>query len=106
MVIVLIELAVYQIEDRHLHHTLVEVCCPVFDDLDSYNFLCLQILTLHNLPESALTKNVKDEVAILMPCLLRAKYVVDIKNVIAIVVVEAIVLSALAWFGEYSARIS
>ncbi len=54
----------YQIQDGHLHHTLIEVCCPVFDHLDGDNLLRLQILTFHDLTECALAENIKDQIAV------------------------------------------
>ena len=106
MVIILVELTVDQIEDRHFHHTLVEVCCPILDDFDSHDFLCLQVLTFYDLTESALTQDIQDEISILMACLLRTQYVVDIEDVVTVVIVETIVLRAFAWLSEDSARVS
>ena len=106
VIIVLIELAVYQIEDRHFHHTLIKVCCPVLDDLDCDNLLSLQVLTLDDLTECSLAEDIQNEIAILMPSLLRTKYVVDVQDVIAVIVVEAIVLGAFARLGEDSAWVS
>lgn len=57
----------YEIKDGNLHHALIEVGCPVFDDLDSHNFLGLKVLTLHDLSEGTLTENVQDEVSIPRP---------------------------------------
>lgn len=48
----------YQVEYRHLHHTLIEVRGPVLDNLHSNNFLCFQVLALDNLPEGPLTQNI------------------------------------------------
>lgn len=56
----------YQIEDRHLHHALVEVCGAVLDDLDGNDLLCLQILALDDLTKGALSENVEDQVTILV----------------------------------------
>jgi hypothetical protein len=50
----------YQVKNRHLHHTLVEVGSSVFDHLDSDHLLRLEILALHDLPEGALTENIKN----------------------------------------------
>lgn len=46
---------IYQVEHRDLHHTLVEVGCPVLDDLHSDHLLCLQILAFYDLPKRTLT---------------------------------------------------
>lgn len=54
----------HQIEDRHLHHTLIEVCCPVFDDLDCDNLLRFQILTLDDLSKCSLSQHIQDQVSI------------------------------------------
>lgn len=54
----------YQIEDGHLHHTLVEVGRLVLDDLDGHDFLCFEILALDDLAEGALTKNIENEVTV------------------------------------------
>lgn len=37
-----------------------------------------------------------------MPCFFRAENVVYVEDVIAVLVVEAVVLEALAWLGEHS----
>jgi hypothetical protein len=87
--------AAYQVKNRHFHHTLVEICCPVLHHLYCDNFLRLQILALDHLAECALAKHIKDEIAIpgklfssccreillyylLVACLLRTKNIVDI----------------------------
>lgn len=44
----------YQIEYGYFHHTLVEVRCPVLDDLDGHHFLGLKVLALDNLAEGSL----------------------------------------------------
>ncbi len=54
----------YQIENRYFHHALVEVRCPVLDNLDGDNLLRLQVLAFDHLPERALTEDVKDEVTV------------------------------------------
>lgn len=106
MIIVLVELTVDQIEDRHFHHTLVEVCGPILDNFHSHDFLCLQVLAFHDLTESALTQDIQDEISILMACLLRTQYVVDIEDVVTVVIVETIILRAFARLSEDSARVS
>jgi hypothetical protein len=60
----------YQIQNGDLHHTLVEVCCPVFDNLDCNHLLGLEILTFNHLSECTLTKHVEDQVTVLVPGLL------------------------------------
>ena len=54
----------HQIENRYFHHTLVKVCRPVLDDLDSHNLLGLQVLAFYHLAEGTLSEDVEDEVAI------------------------------------------
>lgn len=41
-----------------------------------------------------------------MPSLLRAKYVVNVQDIIAVIVIEAVVLGTFARLGEDSARVS
>ena len=53
----------YQLKDRDLHHTLVEVCWFIFYDLHGNNFVGLHVLTFHDLPEGALTENVQNQVS-------------------------------------------
>lgn len=53
-----------QVQHRHLHHALVEVGCPILDDLHCHHFLCLKILTLDDLTKCALPKDIKNEVSI------------------------------------------
>lgn len=92
----------YQVKNRDFHHTLVEVRCPVLDDLDRDNLLRLQILTLDDLPERALAQHVQNQVPILVPCFLRPEDVVDIEDIVAVLVIVAIILAALARLREDS----
>jgi hypothetical protein len=81
MVIVLVELGVelhrcqraaqdqnsaqsYQVQNRHLHHALVEVRSAVLDDLDGNNLLGLEILAFHDLAERSLAQNVQNQIPI------------------------------------------
>lgn len=57
-------LRTYQIKNRHLHHTLVEVSCAVLDNLDSNDLLSLHVLALNDLAEGALAKNVEDQIPV------------------------------------------
>lgn len=61
----------YQVQDRHFHHALVKIGSPILDDLDRHHLLGLEILALDDLPESTLTKNVQNQVAV--PVALLAK---------------------------------
>lgn len=54
----------YQVQDRHFHHTLVEVRGPVLNDLDSDHLLRFQVLALDHLTEGALPEDIEDEIAI------------------------------------------
>jgi hypothetical protein len=54
----------YQIQYRHLHHALVEVCCTILDDFDGNDLLGLQVLALDNLAEGTLAENVENEVSV------------------------------------------
>lgn len=60
------EPATYQIQNRYLHHTLIEVCCTVLDNLDSNDFLRLEILALHNLAKGSLTQHIENEIPVSM----------------------------------------
>ena len=96
----------YQIQDRDFHHTLVEIGRAVLDHLDRDNLLRLHVLALYHLAEGTLAKDVEDQIAVLVAGLLGAQDVVDVENVIAILVVVAIVLDSLARLGQHSARIA
>lgn len=54
----------YQIKDGNLHHTLVEIGSTVLDDLNCDHLLCLEILALDNLAESALAQDVQNKITI------------------------------------------
>lgn len=54
----------YQVEHRHLHHTLVEVGGAVFDNLDGHDLLRLEILTLDDLTKGTLAQHIENEIAI------------------------------------------
>lgn len=54
----------YQFEDRHFHHTLIEVGGLVLDYLHGDNLMRLHILTLDNLAESTLSENIQDKVSV------------------------------------------
>lgn len=58
------EVGTYQIQHRHLHHTLVKVSRLVLDDLDRHHFLRFHILTFHHLSKCSLPQDVEDEVAV------------------------------------------
>ena len=59
----------YQIEDRHFHHALVEVGCPVLHHLHCHNFLSFQVLALDYLAESPLAEDVEDKVPVSENCI-------------------------------------
>jgi hypothetical protein len=52
----------YQLQDCHLHHTLIEVGRLVLHNFDSHYLMCFHILTLHYLTECSLTENIKNQV--------------------------------------------
>lgn len=54
----------YQIQDRNLHHTLIEIGRSVFDDLDCHNFLRLEILAFNDLSKRSLAEDIENEVAV------------------------------------------
>lgn len=54
----------HQVQDRYFHHTLVEVCGLVLDDLDGNNLLRFQVLALDDLSECPLAQHVQDEVPV------------------------------------------
>lgn len=80
MVIVLIQFAVqlrvcewrsrylivwaYQIEDRNLHHTLIEIGCSVLYYLHSDDLLCFEVLAFDDLTECTLTQHVQDQIPV------------------------------------------
>ena len=106
VVVVLIKLGVQEIQYGHLHHALVEVCGPILYHLDSHNLLCFQVLTLYDLPESTLTKDIQNEISILMCCFFAAQYVVDVQNVVGIVIVISVVLDTFTRLGKDTARVT
>ena len=53
----------YQLENCHLHHTLVEVRWLVLDHLHSHNVMSFHVLTFHHLAECALAKDVENQVS-------------------------------------------
>ena len=106
VVIVLVHASIEQIQNRYLHHALIEVGRFVLDHFDSDDLLCFQILAFDYLPERALTEDVEDEVAVLVIRFFGAENIVYIEDVVAVFVVVAIVLHALARFGEDSSWVS
>lgn len=92
----------YQVQNRHLHHTLVEVRGAVLDDLDCDDLLGLQILTFDDLPKRTLAQHIQDQISILVPCLLRPKDVIDVENIVAVLIIITVVLATLARLGEDS----
>ena len=106
MIVVLVHATIEQIQDRNFHHTLIEVGGLVLHHLDRNDFLCPEILAFDHLTESTLTKNIEDQVAILVIRLFRPENVVDVKDVITVLIVEPIVFNAFAWLGENSSRVA
>ena len=54
----------HQVQYRHFHHTLIEICRPVLDDLYGHDLLRLQVLAFDYLTECSLTEDIEDEVPI------------------------------------------
>ena len=100
-----------QIQNRDFHHALVEVGRSVLDDLDSDDFLGLEILTFHDLSKCSLAEDIKYKVTvpinevrdvapwkvileatILVASFLGAQDIIDVKNVIAVFIVIPIIL--------------
>ena len=54
----------YQVQNRYLHHALVEISRPVLDDLDGHDFLGLEILALDHLSKGTLAQNIQDEISV------------------------------------------
>lgn len=54
----------YQVQNRDLHHALVEVSSAILDDLHGNNLLCLEILAFHDLAECSLAQNVQYQIPI------------------------------------------
>ena len=90
----------YQVQNRDFHHALIKVRCTVFHDFHGHNLLSLEILALYDLPKCALPKDVKDEVAIFVPIVFVAKYVVHVEDVVTVFVIISIILDPLARFGQ------
>lgn len=107
----------HQIQDGNLHHTLVEVGGTVLDDLDGNNLLCLEVLALDDLSKGTLAQHIENEVSvptnelaqaspvcnggnrILMTSLLRTQNIVNIEDIIAVLIIIAVVLNTLARLG-------
>jgi len=102
MIVILVHSSVEQVQHRDLHHTLIEVGCLVLHNLDRDHLLSFQVLALDYLTECTLTKNVQDQVSVLVVRLLGAQNVIDIQNVVAVFVVVTIILDSLARLCEYS----
>lgn len=54
----------YQVQDRNFHHTLIEVCSLILNDLHGNNLLGFQVLALDNLTKCPLAQHVEDKVTI------------------------------------------
>ena len=106
MIIILVQLRVEEVENRNLHHALIEICCAIFDNLDCNHFLCLQVLTFHNLTKCPLAEYIQDQISAFFARVFTPQYVVYIENIIAILIIIAIILDTLAWFGQYSSGVS
>lgn len=95
----------YQVENRDLHHTLIEVCGAVFHDFDSHDFLSFEVLAFDDLPESTLPKDIKDQIAVLMTIVFIAKDIIHVEDIITVLIIIPIVFDALAGFSKNAPRI-
>lgn len=99
-------LVAYQVQNRDLHHTLIEVCSTVLHHLDRNDLLRLEVLTFDDLAKGTLTQNIEDEVAILVVGVVTAEDIIDVQDVIAVLVVIAVILRTLGGLCEDSAWVS
>lgn len=53
-----------QLQDGHLHHTLIEIGWLVFHHLNGHYFMGLHVLAFHHLTERALAENVQYQVSV------------------------------------------
>lgn len=102
----------YQFQNRDLHHTLIKVCRFIFDHLDGNDLVGLHVLTLDYLSKGSLAENIQDEVTAVresleneinewtqgdaLVAILVPQPVVDVKDVVIIFVVVAVVMGGLA----------
>ena len=54
----------HQVENRHFHHTLVEICGLILDDLDGNDLLRFKVLALDDLSKSSLTQHIQNKVSV------------------------------------------
>lgn len=106
MVIILVEFLIEEVEDRDLHHALIEIGGSILDNLDCDHLLRLQILAFDYLAEGSLAKNIEYEIPILMSIFFVTKYVIDEEDVVTIFIVVSVILNSFAWLCEDSARVS
>ena len=102
MLVVWIPIGIEHLQNRHFHHTLLVVCWLVLDDLDSHNLVRLHILALDDLSKGTLAEDVQDEVAI---AVFIAQPVIDVQDVVAVLIVVAIVIHWLARLCQDPPRI-
>ena len=96
----------HQIQDGDLHHTLIEISGTILDDFDRDYFLRFEVLAFDDLPECSLTKDVKNQITVLVSVILIPQYVIDIENIVTVFIVKSIVLDAFAWLCEDASWIS
>lgn len=68
----------HDIKDHDLHRTLLSISFFILDDFDTDNFVRFQVLALDNLPKSALTQHIQNEILISFT----SQYIVNIEDVI------------------------
>lgn len=102
VLIVLVHLVIQVVQDRNLHHALLQIGRLAFDDLDCNDLLRHHVLALCDLAKRAVAQNVKHEIAALF---LHAQNVIHIQNVVAVGIVVAIVVGALGGLCQDTARV-
>lgn len=105
---------------------MVEVCRPIFDNLNGNDLLGLQVLAFDDLTECSLPKNVEDEISVpnqplapdsiafensqivvlLVICFFTPKNIVNIKNIIAIIIIVSVIFRAFTRLRQYPARVT
>lgn len=116
---------IYQVEHRNLHHTLIEVCRSVLDNLHRNYFLGFQILAFHHLSEGTLAKNIKYKIPVpraahqyrdpkrifrsrdlLVPFVFVTQYIIDKQDIVTVLVVIPVVLDSFARLSKNSSWVS
>ena len=111
------EITTDQFQDGNFHHALVEISGLVFNNLDRDYLMRLHVLTFDDLPESALTEYVEDQVSKIVKLfsvmsreedidglvsLFSPQPIVDVENIVIVLIVISFVVGRLARLCEYS----